>query len=96
MKEEESRGQAPTAGEVIIVIGLITACTAFLIFFVWSIWTLSGMIMDYTDTIKYGWALQLVLTLIIFGLSGWVVVIGKTLAGSPSGAEPLDNTGKEG
>ena len=73
---EVDREQA-TAGEAVVVIGLIILCIAVVAFFIWLFWTFSGMIMDYTNTTKYGWVFQLVLTLIFFGFVGGGISIGK-------------------
>jgi hypothetical protein len=43
----------------------------------WLFWTFAGMIMDYMGATKYGWVFQLVLTLILFAVTGTGIKFGE-------------------
>ena len=62
---------------VAVIVGLILLIIVVVIFFVWLFWTFAGMIMDYIGATKYGWVFQLVLTLILFAVTGTRIKFGK-------------------
>ena len=59
------------------IVGLILLIIVAIVFFMWLFWTFAGMIMDYMGATKYGWVFQLVLTLILFAVTGTRIKFGK-------------------
>ena len=59
------------------IVGLILLIIVAIVFFMWLFWTFAGMIMDYMGATKYGWVFQLVLTLILFAVTGTGINFGK-------------------
>ena len=55
-----------------VIIAFIAAIIVILGFFIWVFWTVAGMLMEITNVTKYGWPLQLVIFLIMWGISGGI------------------------
>jgi cell division protein FtsX len=51
-----------------IRIAIIAAIVAILAFCVWLFWTVSGMLLEIFSVTKYGWPLQLVIFLLMWGI----------------------------
>jgi len=54
----------------IVLIALIAGVIALVGFFIWLFWTVAGMLMEIAHVTQYGWPLQLVIFLVMWGLCG--------------------------